>query len=84
MFWWLGSVSSGAALLLLSRWALRVSQPREDLQLAQRIAERTVERVRSLWSILWRAYGPVTQDMRSAWEQLRTRYRGGAYGSEGT
>lgn len=84
MVWWLGTVASGAVLLVLSRWALRVSRPADDLGHAERTAERIIERTRSLWSILWRAYGPVTADMRSAWETLRTRYHGGAYGAEGT
>ena len=84
MWYWLGTVSSGAALLLLARWALHVGRPHEDVGVARRVWDRLSEKFRDAWSILWRAYGPITEEMRSSWERLRARYQGGAYGTEGT
>lgn len=84
MLWWLGSLTSGAALLLLSRWALGVSRPAEDVVTARRLLERPLAQLRDAWSIFWRAYGPITADVRSAWETLRARYQRGSFGTEGT
>lgn len=81
---WAFEVSIGGAMMLLGRWALRVGKPLDDLEAMRRVAGQLVERARSAWSILWRAYGPVTADMRARWEQLRARYRGGSYDVEGT
>jgi hypothetical protein len=80
----IAALLSGAALLLLSRWSLRVARPTDDLAAAWRVWWRVEEWARDCWTILWRAYGPVTTDMRTAWERLRERYRGGAFGLEGT
>ena len=75
---------SGAAFLLLSRWSLRMSRPTDDLAAARRVWWHMEEKLHDCWTILWRAYGPVTDDMRASWARLRERYRGGAYGGEGT
>lgn len=82
--WWLGSLLSGAALIVLSRWALRVARPQEDIAMTARVIEQAFDGLYEAWTILWRAYGPVTARTRAAWEGLRARYRGGTYGVEGT
>jgi hypothetical protein len=84
MIRWLRALIPGGALLLLSRWLLRVASPRDDLAAVERAWGYVVERGRSAWTIIWRAYGPVTADMRAKWEELRTRYRRGSFGTEGT
>ncbi len=71
-------------IMLLARWSMRVSRPADDLQVVRRAWWRVEEWARDCWTILWRTYGPVTSDMRTAWERLRERYRGGAFGVEGT
>lgn len=82
--WWLGSILSGAALILLSRWALRVARPQEDIGAVERVVWSMSEVVIDAWHSIWRAYGPITEDMRATWAQLRARYQGGGYGTEGT
>lgn len=77
-------VSIGGVMLLLGRWLLRVSRPVDDLVAVGRVWDRLVGRLYDAWTILWRAYGPVTEEMRASWERLRARYQGGAFGSEGT
>lgn len=81
---WITEVSIGGSIMLVGRWLLHMSRPADDVWAVRRFVERVTRRGRDYWSILWRAYGPVTADMRSAWERLRARYHDGAYGAEGT
>lgn len=84
MIWWLGSLASGALLIVLSRWLLRIAHPTEDMAAVERTLERASAATSGVWTVLWRAYGPITDEMRAAWARLRDRYQGGAYGTEGT
>jgi hypothetical protein len=80
----LWAVLSSAAIILLTRWSFRIAKPQEDLH-AIRVAWWGVsERVQDAGRVFWRIYGPVTDEMRAAWAELRTRYTTGAYGMEGT
>lgn len=81
---WISTFLSSAGLLLLARWALRVARPQEDIAVVQRAVEHVCDWTRDAWTIFWRAYGPVTNDVRARWESLRARYRTGGYGMEGS
>lgn len=84
MFRWFRALSSGAALLLVSRWLLGVRPPSDDLEAVRKVAAQISRAVCNAWAIFWRMYGPVTADMRAKWEKLRSQYRDGSYGIEGT
>lgn len=84
MLWWLSSVSSGAAVLLLMRWMFHIARPRDDWRRLAGWTARAVGSVREAGRTLLRAYGPVTEDMRRAWNGLRQRYQSGAFGEQGT
>lgn len=80
MWWWLSTVSSGAAVLLLMRWMFHVARPADDLARlaswfsgARRWA--AVQRVRLLDAL------GVTG---GAWRLLRYRYQHGGFGELGT
>lgn len=81
---WLSTLAASSALLLLSRWSLRVARPAEDFAALSRLTWRVRSWFTAKWSIFWRFYGPVTEEMRSRWETLRTRYQSGSFGVEGT
>lgn len=82
--WWISTLVSSAALLLLARWTLRVARPQDDLAATQRALDVVVERTHEAWTIFWRMYGPVTNDVRQKWEALRARVQRGSFGVEGT
>lgn len=81
---WLGELSISGAVLLLGRYLMRVSSPQRDMYGARRWWWRLEARWREHRATLLRAYGPITDDMRAAWEQLRTSYQKGNYGAQGT
>lgn len=84
MFRKLWAVVSSAAIVLLTRWGLRVAKPQDDLHLIRMAWWGVSERVCEAGRLFWRMYGPITDEMRAKWTELRERYTTGAYGLEGT
>lgn len=81
---WIGAMATSAAMLLLSRWMMQIGRPLDDWYLFTRLIERVKTWLRDGWTILWRAYGPITKSVKSQWELLRRQYQAGKYGTQGT
>ena len=80
----LWALLSSAAVVLLTRWGLRIARPQDDVQAVRLAWWEVSDRVQGVWLVLWRCYGPITAEMRAKWAELRERYSAGAYGIEGT
>ena len=80
-FW---ALASSAAVVLLTRWGLRIARPQDDVQAVREAWWEVSDRVQGVWLVLWRLHGPITDEMRTKWAELRARVQGGAYGIEGT
>lgn len=78
------AVVSSAAVVLLTRWGLQIAKPRDDVHAIRVLWWGVSERVSEAGATFWRLYGPVTDEMRAKWTELRTRYTTGAFGLEGT
>lgn len=84
MFRRLWALVSSAAVVLLTRWGLRIARPQDDVQAVRQAWWEVSDRVQGVWLVLWRLHGPITAEMRAKWAELRARYTTGAYGIEGT
>ena len=80
----LWALVSGAAIIVLTRWGFRIARPQDDLQAIRMLWWGVSERAEDAGQAFWRAVGPITDETRAAWQQLRKRYTEGAYGIEGT